>query len=92
MESQPKDINGNTVRNGARVRLLNVSGDCLDELPPDEKRDVLSMIGEVFEVDEMDEYGRPCISKWFPGREGTCVSHSIALDPHEMELVDEQML
>lgn len=41
------------MRVGARVRLLCLSGQWLEELPTQEKEDVISMIGEVFEVDEL---------------------------------------
>lgn len=76
---------------GARVRLLSLSGKWLGDLPPEEKRDVLSMIGEVFEVEEIDEYGHPWVRKSWPNEEeGKCHSHSIALERHEMELVSEQ--
>jgi hypothetical protein len=55
--------------------------------------DVLSMIGEIFEVEEIDEYGQPWIRKSWPNEsEGKCHSHSIALEPYEMELVGENPL
>jgi hypothetical protein len=72
------------------VRLVGLSGKWLDELPEDEKVRVLSMIGEVFEVEEIDKYGSPWISKSWPDEEaGRCFSHSLALAPEEMELVNE---
>lgn len=90
MHPLPKDRNGHPVKVGARVRLLCLLGKWLEELPEDEKCDVLSMVGEVFEVEEIDEYGYPWIRKsWSNEDEGTCNSHSIALEPQEMELVDE---
>lgn len=90
MHLLPKDKAGNTVRIGTRVRLLSLSGQWLEELPPEEKQDVLSMIGEIFEVEEIDEYGHPWIRKsWSNEAEGKCHSHSIALESHEMELVDD---
>jgi hypothetical protein len=73
-----KDTNGNIVQVGTRVRVLSLSGKWLDELPTDEKDDVLSMIGEVFEVEEIDEYGQPWVRKR---------SHSVALASDEMEVV-----
>ena len=83
----PCDRNGNIIRIGARVRLIALSGKWLDELSDDEKQDVLSMIGEVFEVEEIDEHGHPWIRKSWPNETvGTCHSHSIALEPQEMEL------
>ena len=72
------------------MRLVSLSGKWLDELPDDEKQDVLSMIGEVFEVEEIDEHGHPWVRKSWPHEaEGKCHSHSIALEPQEMELVDD---
>lgn len=91
--SQPQDRTGRPVRVGARVRLVSLSGRWLDELSPDEKRDVLSMIGEVFEVEEIDEHGHPWVRKSWPDEEeGTCHSHSIALESQEMEVVDDAAL
>jgi hypothetical protein len=89
MPRLPVDCHGHPVRVGTRVRLLSVSGNWFDQLPAEERDDVLSMVGEVFEVEEIDEYGSPWVRKSWPDEEaGTCNSHSIALDPHEMEVVD----
>jgi hypothetical protein len=88
----PKDRSGKTVQVGSRVRLVQLSGKWLDDLPIDERPRVLSMVGEVFEVEEIDGYGSPWISKEWRGEgEERCVtwSHSIALDPSETELVGE---
>jgi len=84
----PKDRLGNDVLVGSRVRLLKLSGNWFEQLPSEEKLRVSSMIGEIFEVEEFDEYGSPWISKdWHNEHEGTCFAHSIALDAQEMELV-----
>ena len=84
----PIDRHGAVVRVGARVRLVALSGDWLEKLPDNEKADVLSMIGEVFEVEEIDEYCHPWIRKSWPNEAAeTCHSHFIALEPQEMELV-----
>jgi hypothetical protein len=65
-----------------------LSGGWLESLPEEEKGDVLSMIGEVFVVEEIDEYGHPWVRKSWPNEtEGTCHSHSVALEPQEVELV-----
>jgi len=89
----PRDKSGNIVRLGARVRILGLSGNWLAELPADEKPDVLSMIGEVFEVQEIDEHGHPWVRKSWPNEdEGRCHSHSIALESQEMELIDDDAL
>ena len=89
MANEPKDKNGRTVSIGSRVRILSLSGDWFDNLPEDEVLDVQSMIGDVFEIEEIDEYGSPWVRKsWLNEKEGSCKSHSIALAQDEMELVD----
>jgi hypothetical protein len=60
--------------------VVSLSGKWLDELPGDEKDEVVSMIGEVFEVEEIDEYGQPWVRKR---------SHSVALAACEMEVVSD---
>jgi hypothetical protein len=70
--------------------VLGLSGEWFDSLPAEEKARVTSMIGEVFEVEEIDEYGQPWVRKSWPNDlEGTCRSHSVALEPNEMECVGE---
>jgi hypothetical protein len=84
----PRDRNGNAVSVGDRVRLLALSGRWFDELPSDERDDVLSMVGAIFEIEEIDECGQPWIRKSWPNEEaGTCRSHSIAVEPQEIELM-----
>lgn len=87
---RPEDKNGTLVRVGSLVRVLSLSGDWLDSLPEDEKENVQSMVGEVFVVEEIDEYGQPWVRKSWPNEaEGTCNSHSVALEPREIENVGE---
>ena len=81
------DRNGAEVVLGSRVRIVALSGGWLDALPPDEHERVLSMIGEVFEIDEFDDDGQPWVTKTWPEGEGRVRSHSLALAPAEMELV-----
>lgn len=52
----PRDKNGAIVQFGARVRLLSLSGNWLDELPNEERQDVLSMVGDIFEITDVDEH------------------------------------
>ena len=86
----PVDRNGALVRVGDRVRVVGLSGAWFDSLPDDEKADVQSMIGEVLAVEEIDEHGQPWVRKsWPDAQEGRCHSHSVALEPREMELIVE---
>jgi hypothetical protein len=87
----PKDCNDIELGTGSRVRLLSLSGQWLNELPPDEIADVKSMIGKLFVIEEVDNYGQPWIRKsWIDSIEGTCHGHSIALEPHEAKCVGGQ--
>lgn len=86
----PIDKYGRPVSVGARVRLLELSPCFLESLPDDEIEDVRSMIGEIFEVYEIDEHGSVWVEKgWNYPDEGQYMGHSLALDANEMELVDE---
>ena len=85
----PKDRNGRSVAVGTRVRIVALSESFLSSLPDDELADVKSMIGEVFEVYEIDEYGSPWVGKgWETVAEGDYRGHHVALDSWEMEVAD----
>ncbi len=85
----PRDRNGREVVVGMRVRVVCLSRSFLDSLPDDEVEDVASMVGEVFEVHEIDEYGAPWVGKEWMSEDGEhCLIHNIALDAEEMEIVD----
>ena len=86
MAETPKDRHGKDVDLGARVRLVSLDPKFIDSLPEDEKDDVCSMIGEVFEVYEIDEYGQPWIEKEWRVADDQTISHSLSLASHEMEL------
>jgi len=87
----PTDCNGVELDVGSRIRLLSLSGQWFNELPSDEIAEVKSMIGGLFVVEEIDNYGQPWIRKsWMDSVEGTCRGHSIALEPHEAECVSGQ--
>ena len=85
---QPTDRNGKVVSVGDFVRIISLSGDWFDDLPPDERERVESMIGDVLAIEEIDEYGHPWVCKWWQDRgANTAQSHSVALEPSEMEFV-----
>jgi hypothetical protein len=71
------------------VRVLSLSQSFIDSLPEDERDDVKSMIGQVFKVYEVDEYGSPWVEKGWHSEAGKRYrSHSVALSRTEMEVVD----
>ena len=90
--STAKDRHGKSVVVGSRVRVLGVSASLLQQVPSDEHDDLLSMVGEVFEVYEIDPYGAAWVEKeWSDGSSG-CHSHSLALAADEMEVVEATRL
>jgi hypothetical protein len=90
MPREPVDRNGKLVAVGTLVRVVQLSGSWFEQLPPDERIRVESMIGQVFPVEEIDQYGQPWVRKSWPNEaEGTCQSHSVALEPSEMEFVGD---
>ncbi|MFW9998012.1 MAG: hypothetical protein ACFFD4_38575 [Candidatus Odinarchaeota archaeon] len=56
-------------------------------MPNDEAENLKSMIGEVFTVDEIDEYGGVWVEKIWDKGSGIINSHSLSLSPEEMELI-----
>ena len=72
---------------GTKVRLLELSSEIgIDQLPDDEVADLLSMVGEVFEVTEV-LFGRACIEKVWQETSGASRAHVLYLEAHEMEVV-----
>lgn len=82
------DRSGRTVEVGTRVRLLEVPSFLKRDLPPEEWRELETMVGKVFEVYEIDEHGAAWIEKKWQDSDGESHSHSLALDSHEMEVVE----
>ncbi len=91
MNVQSCDKNGAEVRVGTKVRLLYLQkGEWFDHLPDDEKDDLRSMVGEVFEVEEINQYGKPEITKWWHEEnedERRSMCHSLYLEPEQIEIV-----
>ena len=84
---EAKDYVGRPVRVGSRVRVIALSSGFIDSLPADERALVSEMIGDVFEVDEIDKSGRAWVTKMWDRGDGTFDGHGIALSPSETELV-----
>ena len=68
------------------MRVLEIPEFLKRDLPADEWNDLVTMVGEVFEVYEIDQYGSAWVEKVWTG-DGLS-SHSIALASHEMEVCD----
>lgn len=81
---------GRTVRVGSKIRILGFAQVLLDSLLPDDRLYILEMIGEVFEVNEIDEAGLAWVNKQWKVGDGDIESHEIGLAPFEMELVSSK--
>jgi hypothetical protein len=81
------DCSGRRVEVGTKVRVLKVPYSLMQDLPPDEERDLRTMIGEVFVICDIDEYA--WVEKWWRDEDDRESSrcHSLALGSDEMEVV-----
>ena len=84
---EASDRSGQCVRVGDRVRVIALSDSFLHSLPDDEIGLVSSMIGEIFEIDEIDQWGAAWVTKHWPREGGVIDAHSVGLSSSEMELV-----
>jgi hypothetical protein len=81
------DGSGQLVRVGATVRIVQIHDSTTTDLPELEKERVLSMLGDAFEVYEIDEWGQAWVEKnWHEGEE-LIDSHSLGLEPAQMVLI-----
>jgi hypothetical protein len=85
--AMPSDCYGQPVGIGTRVRVLELASSLKRDLPPDEWRELETMVGEIFEVCEIDEHGAVWVEKWWHDGDGQSHSHSLALASHEFEVV-----
>jgi len=79
------DIDGSKVRLGDTVKVLAI--DPSIKLEKEELEKVNSMIGEEFEVDEIDEHGCAWVTKWWHTTENESEAHGISLTSQQMKLV-----
>ena len=81
------DIDGAQVHLGDTVKVLAI--DASIKLEKDEVEKVKSMVGEEFEVDEIDEQGCAWVTKWWHTTESESESeaHGILLTSQQMKLV-----
>ena len=89
MKRTTTDIGNNEVKEGDSVRVLQIDPRLTEKLSGKEKTDVNSMLGEIFEVEEIDEYGSAWVTKWWDRGDGQSDAHSLGLSSSEMELAHE---
>jgi hypothetical protein len=83
------DRNGTAVAIGDRVRLLEIRPSILKRLAGSEHADVSSMLGKELEVFDVYDTGQVWVSLAWPRQDGQTELHSIAVDPHAIELVSK---
>jgi len=81
------DCKGMEVQVGSAIRVLEIDATFLNSLQDEERQRVSSMIGEIFEVEEISQGGYATVSKEWDLGDGHVESHSISLAPKEMKLV-----
>ncbi len=82
------DRNGNEVKKGCKVRVVFIDPNVLAKLPKNDVSNVASMLNEVFEVYEVDEFNQAWVEKWWSHGQGSSESHSLGLTSSEIELVE----
>jgi len=83
------DIKGNPVKLGDLVRVLNFERSALWFLSAEEQKDVLSMVGEVLGIQEIDESGCAWVKKWWDRGDGKFESYNLRLTSGDMEKVSD---
>lgn len=80
------DINGKEVLVGSKVKIINIDPAIWKYLPPEEQKDLQSMIGDICDVYEVsDQFAN--VEKWWDDGEGKSHCHCISFKPSEIELV-----
>ena len=83
------DRNGNKVSVGSLVEVNKINSAFIATLPDDEASKVITMLNEVFEVYEIDDYDQAWVEKTWHMNASESDSHSIALKSGEMEIVQK---
>jgi len=81
-----KDKNGFEVKVGCRVKVLTLDPEDFQDLDEEGVSEVMSMVGEILEVYEVDEYGQAWVTKEWWYAEDDMMSRSVGLSAHEMEI------
>lgn len=81
-----KDIEGNDIVVGSKVKVLSISEMVWEYLPEEEQSDLKSMIGDVLEVYEVSEKFA-FVEKWWHEGDGKSRCHSLSLGQEEMKLI-----
>ena len=82
------DRNGSEVHIGDLVKVLSLDPADFSHLDSEALSEVMTMVGNVLEVYEIDQYGQAWVTKeWWLGDDDV-MSHSVGLSSHEFEVAD----
>jgi hypothetical protein len=81
------DCHGKAVAVGDIVRIVTLNPEFIADFPADERDLITSMIGNLFKIYGIDEFGQPWVMKEWHDDRGNPQTHVIALDPPEMERI-----
>ena len=84
------DRHGIEVKVDSFVKVLSLDPADFSHLDEKELSEVMSMIGEVLQVYEVDEYGQAWVTKEWWLSDSDVMSHSVGLSSKEMEIQENQ--
>lgn len=82
-----KDRHGNEVAVGDKVRVLEICEDFLQSLPAEERRHIISMLGNEYVIDDFPEPGKASVSTEWDYADGSRGYGGLYMLGHEFELV-----
>ncbi|MBV6813752.1 hypothetical protein ACE15N_03105 [Xanthomonas campestris pv. passiflorae] len=88
-EQTTTDSRGLVVRVGTRVHVLHLHHSTVCHLPQLERDRLFSMVGDTFEVYEVDRWGQAWVEKQWHQGEDLVDSHSLGLEPQQMLAVQD---
>tara|TARA_R110002124_G_scaffold111348_1_gene265055 strand:+ start:3099 stop:3368 length:270 start_codon:yes stop_codon:yes gene_type:complete len=83
-----RDKNGTEVTVGDYVKVLSLNPKDFGHLEEKELSEVMSMVGEILEVYDIDEYEQAWVTKEWWLSDNDVMSHSVGLSSAEMEVQD----
>ncbi len=80
------DRNGIEVKVDSYVKVLSLDPADFSHLDEKELSEVMTMVGEVLQVYEVDKYGQAWVTKEWWLSDNDVMSHSVGLSSNEMEI------
>lgn len=88
-KKEMKDTHGEKVEIGSYIKIISLDPKDFSYLEKERLSQIMNMIGEVFKVYEIDEYGQAWVEKVWESTEEDYFSDSIGLRRNEFELYNQ---